>query len=128
MSQDITERLSRFTPDGSGLDRDALLFAAGQASVRASRRWPAVAGLLAASQVLTLTAVCLWPLVAARHAAAVSLATALTPPPAKVEPSPTAEPVFLRGTDDPTGALPADVLVPPDPPLYALAASPPRPD
>ena len=59
MSEPLAERLSRFTPNVSGLDRDALLFAAGRASVRPSRYWQAFAGVLAASQVMTL--VCLWP-------------------------------------------------------------------
>lgn len=59
MSEPLAERLSRFTPDAAGLDRDALLFAAGRASVRPSRRWQALAGVLAASQLLTL--VFLWP-------------------------------------------------------------------
>ncbi len=54
MSEPIAERLSQFTPDGSALDRDALLFAAGRASVRPPRRWQALAGLLALSQALTL--------------------------------------------------------------------------
>ena len=30
MSEEFLERLSRFTPDAGGLNRDALLFAAGQ--------------------------------------------------------------------------------------------------
>ena len=59
MSEPIAERLSRFTPDAGQLDRDALLFAAGRASARPGRRWIAVAGALAASQLLTL--VFLWP-------------------------------------------------------------------
>lgn len=59
MSETFAERLSRFTPDATGLDRDALLFAAGRASVRPNRRWPALAGVLALSQVVSL--VCLWP-------------------------------------------------------------------
>jgi hypothetical protein len=59
MSEELTERLSRFTPDGGALDRDAVLFAAGRASARPSRRWVALAGGLAASQLLTL--VLLWP-------------------------------------------------------------------
>jgi hypothetical protein len=46
--------LSKFTPDASGLDRDALLFGAGRASVRPQRRWMVVAGALAASQLVTL--------------------------------------------------------------------------
>jgi hypothetical protein len=59
MSEPFIERLSRFTPDGSNLDRDALLFAAGRASACRNRAWPTLSGLLAASQLLTLAI--LWP-------------------------------------------------------------------
>ncbi len=59
MSEPLEERLSRFTPDATGLNRDALLFAAGRASMRPSRRWQALVAVLATSQLLTL--VCLWP-------------------------------------------------------------------
>jgi hypothetical protein len=59
MSDSFTQKLSRFTPDASGLDRAALLFAAGRASARPNRPWIALAGTLAAAQVLTL--VLLWP-------------------------------------------------------------------
>jgi hypothetical protein len=59
MSEPLAEHLSRFTPDPTGLDRDALLFAAGRASARANRKWQALVGTLALSQVLTL--VLLWP-------------------------------------------------------------------
>ncbi len=55
MSDDaIIRQLSTFTPDGSGLDRDAILFAAGKASVRPSQRWKALAAVLAASQLASL--------------------------------------------------------------------------
>jgi hypothetical protein len=55
MSDDpLIRRLSRFTPDSAGLDRDAFLFAAGRASARPNRRWMALTGALAASQVITL--------------------------------------------------------------------------
>jgi hypothetical protein len=54
MSEPLIERLSRFTPNTGGLDRDALLFAAGRASVRTSRWWKVLAGFLGGSQVLTL--------------------------------------------------------------------------
>jgi hypothetical protein len=54
-SDPLTEKLGRFTPDLSGLDRDALLFQAGRASAGRQRRlWPALAGLLALSQAATL--------------------------------------------------------------------------
>ncbi len=59
MSEPLAERLSRFTPDAGKLDRDALLFAAGRASARPGRRWMALTGALAASQLLTL--LFLWP-------------------------------------------------------------------
>ena len=59
MSESFAERLSRFTPDGTGLDRDALLFAAGRASARPNRGWMAVAGALAASNAVMLAL--LWP-------------------------------------------------------------------
>lgn len=50
----LVEKLSRFSPDASGLDRDALLFQAGRASAPPRRFWPAVAGILALSQAATL--------------------------------------------------------------------------
>jgi hypothetical protein len=59
MSEPLLERLSRFTPDAGGLNRDALLFAAGRNSARPNRRWMSLAGLMACTQVLTL--VVLWP-------------------------------------------------------------------
>lgn len=54
MSEAFLERLSRFTPDASGLNRDVLLVAAGRNSVRPNRGWVTVASLLAASQALSL--------------------------------------------------------------------------
>jgi hypothetical protein len=59
MSEPFLERLSRFTPDAGGLDRDALLFAAGRGSARPNRSWKTLATLLAGTQVLSL--VLLWP-------------------------------------------------------------------
>ena len=59
MSEPILERLSRFTPDAGGLDRDALLFAAGRRSARPNRGWMTVASLLAGTQALSLAL--LWP-------------------------------------------------------------------
>src|SRR5260370_244631 len=75
MPESFLERLSRFTPDGSGLDRDALLFAAGRASVRPHRGWIVAAGALAACQVLTLAL--LWP----RHAPPISGIASTVPAP-----------------------------------------------
>ena len=84
MSERFLERLSRFTPDASGLDRDALLFAAGRSSARPNRGWVTLASLLAGTQALSL--VLLWP-----HpnppagASAVPVAT-VPGPPAALEP------------------------------------------
>ena len=55
----MTERLSRFTPNPLGLDRDGILFAAGRRAARRSWVWKALAGLFATTQVITLLA--LWP-------------------------------------------------------------------
>src|SRR5438270_7884688 len=59
MSEPIVERLSRFTPDAGGLDRDSLLYAAGRASARPNRPWIALAAVLAVAQPLSL--MLLWP-------------------------------------------------------------------
>ena len=126
MSEPLAERLSRFTPDAGGLDRDALLFAAGRASVRPGRRWMALAGTLAASQLLTL--VLLWP-----HTPPGPSGAPSPTPPVAVKPPPSPEPADPRAwavnrplPTDP-GDLPPptglDDLVPDDPPLRA--SSPP---
>jgi hypothetical protein len=59
MSEPFLERLSRFTPDSRGLDRDALLFATGRASARPNRGWKSLASALAVTQLFSL--VVLWP-------------------------------------------------------------------
>jgi hypothetical protein len=55
----MTDRLSRFTPNAPGLDRDAIVFAAGRRAARASWLWLVAAAVLAVSQAATLVA--LWP-------------------------------------------------------------------
>ena len=54
MSEAFLERLSRFTPDAGGLNRDELLYAAGRSSARPNRGWMTLASLLAATQALSL--------------------------------------------------------------------------
>jgi hypothetical protein len=54
LNDPLADKLGRFTPDTTGLDRDALLFQAGRASVHPPRVWPALAGVLALSQAVTL--------------------------------------------------------------------------
>ena len=127
MSEPLAERLSRFTPDGSGLDRDALLFAAGRASARPGRRWKAVAGALAASQLLTL--VFLWPHTPAAVRSvdrASPVAVLPTEPAAPLDPSSWAslrERVFTAGEDRPAPAS-EDALVPAESPLRAFGLPP----
>jgi hypothetical protein len=84
-----TDRLSRFTPTAAGLDRDAILFAAGRRSARMSWLWPAAAVVLAISQAATL--VILWPrspevIVTPPTPAAVHPASELVLPPASPSP------------------------------------------
>ena len=125
MSEPLAERLSRFTPDAGGLDRDALLFAAGRASARPGRRWKALAGALAASQVLTL--VLLWP-----HAPPAAPSVAPAPPVAvqTAEPAPPPDPSSwsslrdrMFAGDQPTPAG-GDSYVPDESPLRAFGSPP----
>ena len=112
----LEDSLSRFTPSPGGLDRDALLFAAGRASARPGRRWPTVAALLALSQALTL-----------------ALLVTGTPPPPRSEPAAPAVPVVPSASEPPSPLIyrqwpsfdenvapppPADDLVPDEPPLH----------
>src|SRR5437016_1864558 len=122
--QSFAERLSRFTPDGTGIDRDGLLFAAGRASARPNRRWVALAGALAACQLLTLTF--LWP----KPAASVD-GVPIAAVPREVVESTTTGPAeaselwvlnrrVLQSEDgDLPPASPAGMLVPGNPPLHA---------
>lgn len=54
MSEDLARLLRRFTPQNRGLDRDALMFEAGRASVPSPMRWKALTAVFALGQVLTL--------------------------------------------------------------------------
>jgi hypothetical protein len=122
MSEPLIDRLSRLTPDGTGLDRDALLFAAGRVSVRPKRRWVALAIALGASQLLTL--VLLWP----RPLPSAPAPVARTEPAVAPEPEP--PPPWMPPdraiavVGDRPRAVPVEHLVPPRPPLYAFGAPP----
>jgi len=123
MSESFLERLSRFTPDGSALDRDALLFAAGRVSVRPDRRWMALAGLLATSQLLSL--VLLWPRPETHDPGPVAAAV---PAPRAERPVPTSEAPSLWELRDRMiasegnlpASLPVEGLVPSGAPLRAF--------
>jgi hypothetical protein len=131
MSEPLAERLSRFTPDATSLDRDALLFAAGRASARPSRLWQTFAGALAAAQLLTL--VCLWPRTPASSpptplplAASDSLQSGT--PPQEITPYPPQQWTLrtpLRSLDSDQPQPPSDEpMVPPAPPLHAFGPPP----
>ena len=136
MPEPLAESLSRFTPDGTGLDRDALLFAAGRASARPNRCWRALAGTLAASQLLTL--VFLWPRPAPPAAPPFVAAPAPTveaplPPTAVERPLPLADDTpglvalcerVLAADGDLPSPPPVERLLPPGPPLRAFASPP----
>ena len=115
----LEESLSRFTPSPGGLDRDALLFAAGRASSPPDRKWPALAALLALSQMLTV-ALLLSP---------GPLPPSPTPPPAPIVPSEVAPPApfivrdWRSAFDESTVPLTAsDDLIPDEPPLHVYSA------
>jgi hypothetical protein len=128
MSESLEERLSRFTPEGTGLDRDALLFAAGQASVRPGRRWPILAAVLTASQVLTLALLWPRPTPPAPAPALVSV-PGVSPAPAQpsVPPDPSELGVLrqrmLSGDGDLPRPAPIESLVAADPPWSAFSAA-----
>ncbi len=123
MSDPLADRLSRFTPDASGLDRDRLLLAAGRASARPNRIWKVLAAMLAASQVISV--VLLWP-------RPISLVvTPVSTPPADIAPigppSPEVGPSMvgrdLLDVEKEPPSYPSDNLVPDQPPLRALTSS-----
>jgi hypothetical protein len=87
MSEPFIERLSRFTPDAGGLDRDALLYAAGRASARPNRAWVVLTAALALTQLLSV--VLLWPRLAPSTThIAVNVASLPAPPAALASPAP----------------------------------------
>ena len=113
----MTDRLSRFTPNAPGLDRDAILFAAGKRAGRGSWAWKVVAGLLAVSQAVTLVA--LWP----REVPAV---TPVTPPPVVVPPADRALPAPSPSGDVWTVRSSPDVIqAPPSAPAGEFVSSGP---
>ncbi len=128
MREPIIERLSRFTADGSGLDRDALLFAAGRASARPNRGWMLAAGALVVCQLLTLTL--LWPRPVTPLAPLVeSLPTSPLAVASEQAPTDAAEQGVLSrmllqsGAENFPPSPVAGPMVPSDPPLYAFVGS-----
>jgi hypothetical protein len=109
MPNDLPDTLKGFTPDGSGLDRDALLFEAGRASAGSpARAWRFVA-LLALSQVLTL-GFCL-----PRPPASLPLPAEPRPP--SLSPGYPDGPMPLRALPEEEAPAPASELLPADPPM-----------
>jgi hypothetical protein len=132
MPEPILERLSRFSPDGSGLDRDALLFAAGRVSAGRRRGWAIAAGTLSVSQLVTLAL--LWsrglaPAVPPHQAVSVPAAAKSAVAESMPSPRDTEEWVLVRRqllaskNDDLPPPAPVTDLVPGGQPLRANAVS-----
>jgi hypothetical protein len=50
----LIDKLTRLTPASAGIDREAILFAAGRSSAPKASQWKIAASLLAISQIVTL--------------------------------------------------------------------------
>jgi hypothetical protein len=128
-SDPLAERLGRFTPNSGGLDRDALIYAAGRASAHPSRVWPALAGLLGITQAVTLVLLVSRPTgTASQHLAAPATQPErdLIVPAAPTSPEvPTGALMTLRlpegGLDDLPPSRPVEHLISPDKTLNLLA-------
>ncbi len=116
MPEDVTHDLKAFTP--VGLDRDAVLFAAGKTAARRWAGWKWLAAGLLVSNAVTL-GVLFWP----KPVPPTPPVVAVDPPPVEVPPSPPPEPysyIALRNGDVPpaardaggTPALPSAPLTP----------------
>jgi hypothetical protein len=117
----LIDQLAGFTPAPAAVDRDAILFEAGKAAGRRSRVWPALTGLLAATQAATLALWMMQPLppTVANKARAPKDER---PPPRDAPPTAIAEVMPLLPVQDPALLRPAAELVPPAPPLAVAAA------
>ena len=134
MSDPFAASLSKFTPDASGLDRDALLFAAGRASAPPRRGWMALAVVMAASQLVA------WTLLGFQSAHSPGVPTpdsgsmAVPNPMPSERPSPSPDrdgqsysPLraqALAAEDQLPAPEPIEQLAPAEPPLHAFAAPP----
>jgi hypothetical protein len=109
MSRDFLDTLKRFTPDDSGLNRDALLFEAGRRSAPSPARAWWVASLLALTQALMVGFLMLPP--------------ASVPINRPAQPVPTYPPSAERGSlltrelGEGERPLAADQMTPDEPPL-----------
>jgi len=126
MSESYLERLSQFTPDATGLDRDMVLFAAGRASVRPDRGWRVTVCLLAICQALTLAFLWPKPMPPAGQTVEATLASrAVSPPPAPADPAELGS-LNRQLLESKDGDLPrtgsAENLVPNGPPLTVFGS------
>ena len=128
MSEPFLERLSRFTPDAGGLDRDSLLYAAGRASVRPNRAWIAVTTALAVTQALTLALVLRPTAPPASPPLSPAVQPPVTAPPEPTWSDPSDSPGLwsvhrglLDATSEDRPAPAAGTLIESEPPLRAFA-------
>jgi hypothetical protein len=115
MSEDVIGKLESFTP--SAMDRDAILFAAGRASVRPMRFWKWATAALFVSQLVTLVA---W---LAPRSEPPPTVPAIRPVPIEEPLPPTADPyslLALRQNPDPQSSS-NDSPTTARPPLLAFA-------
>ncbi len=109
MSEDsFLKKLKGFTPDSSGMNRDFLMFAAGQASARNERRGTWLVVALATSQMISwvLLTVVLWP---GRGPAVGQIAAVPPDAPAVAAPKPRSDPPD-GGKPLPPALLPDDLV------------------
>jgi hypothetical protein len=132
MSEPFLERLSRFTPDTGGLNRDALLFAAGRGSARPNRGWITLAAVLASTQALSLALLWTHSLLPAAGstgpiATVPAPATAVEPPSAEAQANAGLWSVRHELLESETEDRPdeAVTLIETGPPLRAFAPPPP---
>lgn len=121
MIDDPIERLSSFHPSAEGLDRDALLFAAGKASGPSDLGARALAALLMLTQTMTLLGWLWWPL-SSKEAQRASPTE--TPVPVNAYEKPPTEVALREGSLLPllgsVAEVPMENLVPDESPLLPL--------
>jgi hypothetical protein len=117
MPEDVTRDLKAFTP--VGLDRDAVLFAAGKAAARRWAGWKWLTAGLLASNAVTL-GVLFWPKPAVTPSRAVVEPPPVVEPPESVRPEPYSYIALRQGWDTPPAADPGPAS-PPSAPLTPRA-------
>jgi hypothetical protein len=112
MPEDVTRDLKAFTP--VGLDRDAILFAAGKAAARRGGWWKWLAAALIVSNAVSL-GILFWPNPSVNPSQPVAEPSPLVEPPEPFRPEPYSYIALRQGGDAPTAADPGPASPPPVP-------------